>query len=191
MFTSSETEFCGIIKSLVQKSLLAILEQNKENISDAFSSFIYNTKGQKVINHNASRDETFLMNKIFRPYLEIIRSIERIDIIINLFKNQSLEPANISKCEILRYHYTNFLNEMYIFKERLINYLKLIRRSYKNDEIDFTSFDALEERIESTLKPILTIRGAHVHSNYYTDDDLDRISSLELLINESEVEEKL
>ena len=75
----------------------------------------------------------------------------------------------------------NYLNEVYILKERLNKYLKKIRESYLEDRRYVSirkACDQLITTVEGSLKNLITIRGSHTHVVRYLDRDIKRLVSL-------------
>ena len=92
--------------------------------------------------------------------------------------------TGISKTRHLSYHMENYLNEIYILRERLNAYLKKIGRLYKGDpshETILKKIEPLFALVNKSLKDIIDTRCSHVHKIRFHSEDLDRLSSLELL----------
>jgi hypothetical protein len=91
--------------------------------------------------------------------------------------------TSVSKTRYLAYHMENYLNEVYILKERLNFYCTTVGRMYRNDQTLKNvkeTMKTLSDCVQKVLKGTTDARGTHVHKNRFTDEDLDRLSSLEL-----------
>ena len=76
----------------------------------------------------------------------------------------------------------NYLNEIYILKERLNSYFTTIGRLYRKDgrhQNILKRTKPLFSFVNNALKGIIDTRGAHVHKTRFGDEDLDRLSSQE------------
>lgn len=159
------------------------IEKNKELGQAAFNS-LFNLDGPKTVSKKPSEKSIFIANKLFKPFSEILNSIEAIENISLFIRSFPYKKQDISMVHYMKYHIENYLNELYILKNRLISYLKIVERAYRKSDN--------YSHIEKTLKPVYNfissafegyteIRGIHVHQNRYSDDDISRLSSLELL----------
>jgi uncharacterized protein YktB (UPF0637 family) len=93
------------------------------------------------------------------------------------YKTNKITPGTYS-----RYHIQNYLQETYIFKERLERLVKIFEKTCKKQNIDKkTEIEKIRTIIKSTLDSVVQIRGAHVHQKNYDNDDLLRLSLFELL----------
>jgi len=168
------------------------IERDKELGQVAFNS-LFNLDGPKTVSKKPPEKSIFIVNKLFKPFSEILNSIEAIENISVFIRSFPYKKQNISRVHYLKYHIENYLNELYILRNRLISYLKIIERAYRKSNN--------YSHIERTLKPVYNfissafkgyteIRGIHVHQNRYSDDDISRLSSLELLSRGDSKQEK-
>jgi hypothetical protein len=164
--------------------LSPILEEKHEGSEEAIMNSILGLQGPKSINRNPTSYEYFISNKLFRPLSEIIQTVQSIENIAVYIKSFPYKRQKISRVAYLKYHVENYLNEIYVLKNRLISYLQLIDKSYKKStagsEVSKKTLP-LYTLTSEALKNYTDIRGAHVHKYRYSDDDFDRLSSLELL----------
>jgi hypothetical protein len=78
----------------------------------------------------------------------------------------------------------NYLNEIYILRERLKSYFTIIGRLYKKDPSHkniLKKTRPLFTVVHESFKGIIETRGSHVHRTRFYDEDLDRLSSQEFL----------
>ena len=78
------------------------------------------------VNRKLSPNEYFIANKLFRPLKEIADTIEAIENIPIFAMTFPYKRQGISRAIYLKYHVENYLNELYLLKNRLISYLNLI-----------------------------------------------------------------
>ena len=130
-----------------------------------------------------SKKDIFIANTIFNPLSEILESVENINLILAFINSFPYNNKNITRYNYFRYHLENYLNEIYILKNRLISYLKIIIRSYnkntKYKNID-QNLNPLYGMINNSFKGLVNIRGSHVHVSRYSHFDLDRLRTIEI-----------
>jgi len=110
-----------------------IVEQRMEELGKTFWNEIFDLKGKRAIDRKLSQEEAFF-GKVFRGYIEICNSyncLKDIQVYIGRFP---YNDTSISKVAYLIYHIVNYMNEVYVLKERLSAYLTKIGRLYKNDQ---------------------------------------------------------
>jgi hypothetical protein len=157
---------------------------NDQELKDAVWNSLFDLDGPRVVKNRASDKSLFVANKLFRGISEIyttFNNLENIEIYARRFPYRSL---GISRLDYLKYHIENYLNEIYTLKERLIAYSKTVSRAYRKSdnaqEIQVNLSNA-SKYVSSALSKIVETRGAHVHSFRYSDSEIDRLSTLELL----------
>jgi len=85
----------------------------------------------------------------------------------------------------MKYHIENYFHEVYILRERLREYVTTVGRLYRKDP---NHADILKQTkplfslIKDVFDGIVTTRSSHVHKRRFKDEDLDRLSTLEMLV---------
>lgn len=159
-------------------------EQDRRELGAVTKNVIFQTDGPKVVGKKPSRKDIFIANKIFRPMSEILKSMESIEniaVYINIFPHKK---QGISPLSYLQYHVENYLNEIYIIENRLMSYLKVLEKSYsKSDQgIEVSRIiKPIYSIVSNAFKTYRVIRGSHVHELRFSNQELDRLSTLELL----------
>ena len=147
------------------------------------SNSLFDLDGPKTVSERASDKAYFVANKLFRPLSEIMNNFEALENIAIYSGSFPYKKHGVSRISYLRYHIENYLNELYILKNRLIAYLKIIERSYRKCD-RFGEIHKIMEPVYNivsrSLEGYVNIRGAHVHANRYTDSEIDRLAELEL-----------
>ena len=176
--------------NMVMAEMSSLFQVSKMLQNEEFGQAIMNTlldeDGPRTVSRNPEPKELFVANKLFRGFAEIytsVRCLENIEIYIRRFP---FSKTRVTKLDYLKYNIENYLNEIYVLKERMISYSKTISRAYKKS----SNAAAIAEHLKNasklasdSLKNIVEIRGAHVHSIRYSDKDIDRLSNLELMLN--------
>lgn len=91
--------------------------------------------------------------------------------------------TRISKGRHLRLMVGFYLEQIYIFRERLRVYCDFLRKSDRDDPqgpLVSEATSIASSMVEEVLGPLLSVRGRHVHLSRYTDSDLERLQSWEL-----------
>ena len=175
--------FFEMVMAVTKEIAGPILNDKDDEFGKSLQSVILGGEHQSKDRMNYSPYEYFIANKLFRPLNEIACSVESIENISVYVKIFPYSRYGVSKVSCLKYHVENYLNELYILKNRLISYLKIIDRSYSKSSIakhvSETIFP-LYSIVSKGMKNHIIIRGNHVHQNRYSDPEIDRLSTLEL-----------
>lgn len=130
----------------------------------------------------------FLANKLFRPLSEIMNSFECLENILVYVRSFPYKRQGISRVSYLKYHVENYLNELYILKNRLVAYCMILERAYRksdNAESIAITLTSISQKVHGVFEGYISIRGVHVHEHRFSDHDFDRLASLELLTTHS------
>ena len=134
-------------------------------------------------------DESFFSTQegmefiIFNGFSEISDSINTLKLIETFIKTNPPKENGINYSNYLTYHVHNYLQEMYILKERLTTYSKKIKRSYSKviqDKMIKDMVESLMKIILDALNGVTGLHGArnkHVHAKKFKDEELNWLSS--------------
>lgn len=175
--------FSKAMGQIASETIKIIVKENKDEMSTAITNLFYNLDGPTVIDRKKSVEEIHF-GKIFYGFIEINNCFDNMNDIL-LYIRRYPYGNNASRVRYLRYNVENFFNEVYILKERLISYATKIERAFKSTEYEKVVHEVIQplyKVISDTLKPIIDIRGHHVHVARYSDRGFDKLSSLELVI---------
>jgi hypothetical protein len=160
------------------------LKHNNE-YQEAFKNYLLGLNGPKQMERKLTPADIFF-SKIYNGFREIADSyycLLDIEIYIGRFP---YSKTSISKARHLGYHMENYLNEIYILRERLKANFTVIGRLYRKDPRHKTILQKTRPLFtitDESLKGIVETRGSHVHRTRFYDEDLDRLSSQEFLSN--------
>ena len=137
---------------------------------------------------NVSREFGF-MRDFWNAFYECIQSCQTLDLIRDL-ATQSVETIDPNRHTVTVTFWTeSYLNEVYIFQCRLLDFIKFIQRRYKKD-VDFTEFvttvgGSLSAFVLQQLGPLIQDRGAHVHERRHgqADTELAKLTLLDTMID--------
>lgn len=165
------------------------LTRDKRNASkyiDAMRNVIVGGSGPRRFERIVRGDEQ-LFRLLWHGYNEIHESVVLLRDCPTLVRHYPRGSGRIPRSRVIRYHVGNYLNEMYILRERLSSYYKVVTRRYRGriSPVAKKVGDALLQSIFDALGDIGSTRGAHVHQSRYDDDRLDRLRALELVMNSS------
>jgi len=121
---------------------------------------------------------------VFTGLTEISSSIEALTLTENLLALTPPRSKRIKKDEYLKFLVAAYLQEVYILRERLVKYAKKIARLYAKHlgrDPAAALFEPLLASVDATLQGVTTTRGSHVHSQRFTDQDLDLVAMLSLV----------
>jgi hypothetical protein len=177
-------KFYSYLVKEVRAIIEPIKEQHMEELGQTILNELCDLEGKRVVDRELSQRELFF-REIFYRFIEINNSyiaLKDIEVYIGRFP---YSKENISKVRNLLYNISNYMNEMYILKERLSTYLTKIGRLYRKDrrhEKILKSTRGIFKMVANTFSGITRTRGAHVHQLRYTDKEIDRLNLIELLV---------
>jgi len=152
-----------------KKKIINFILENNENINHVITK-----------DNNHTREDDFLI-KIYECFMEILLSVSTlkdIEIYINSFP---FTNRKLNKIRFLRYNIENYFNEVYLLKERLLSFLRILQKEYRKDKEYNAIINKLYPLIK-TLSPLTNARGEHIHKNRLIDIHLLRLELFEGLI---------
>ncbi|MFA6981300.1 MAG: hypothetical protein WC209_18380 [Ignavibacteriaceae bacterium] len=179
--------FAKIIVDELSNILLKGFEENKKDLGEVARNFLFEIEGPTSLNGNFSIRQKHIY-KLFKGFSEIVDSKDNLKDISYYMAVYPYQNKNLSRSRNLVYHIENYFNEIYILKMRLLEYSKIIARSYRN-EISQNPKDFYEKinlEVVRTLSCLTEIRGKHVHIARYEHDDLRRLHQLQMFARHQE-----
>jgi hypothetical protein len=171
-------------QSYLLKEIRVITEpmakQHMQELGETIWNDILNLKGKKVLDRKPSEKEVFLV-KVFYGYIEISDSYESLNDIEVYIGRFPYKNTNISKVSCLRYHIVNYMNEVYVLRERLSAYLTKVGRLYRRDPQRQKVLESTKptfKNVSDALNGIVKGRSVHVHKSRYKDEELERLNLL-------------
>lgn len=154
---------------------------------EVFRNHLFGLPGPTELSRKLSRDEQY-----FRAAMNHCREIERaadsIRDITVFIRRFPYSGTGVSRVRYLRHNIESYLQDVYILRERLNSFLPVLKKKFRfapqaGDISD--RLDGLHQFVESTMKSMLAARSYHVHEYRYNEPDLDRLDTLELLVESS------
>lgn len=133
--------------------------------------------------------QTGFLRDYFNQFYEILVACQHLDTVRDLIESTMRGMAPADQAKVITFWSEAYLNEVYIFRARMHDFLTFTERRYKKDP-DFSM--PLQEvcgqcrnLLEKELGSITRIRGAHVHAgrSRYSDPQLVRLLHLDFLVN--------
>lgn len=169
-----------------------IIEDNRDELVEAYGNLLFGGKGPNRVSRKTISPEEEFFRKIFYGFNEIHESYECLLDLTIYIRRFPYGKTRISKVRHLRSNIEVFLNEVYMLKVRLVAYLRVIERAYRTTERGpkvKAFLRPVHEMVSSSLKPIVDVRGSHVHETRYSDTDLDKLGTLDLLVVHGKMDE--
>jgi hypothetical protein len=170
-----------VAQSLIRPVMGA--DRTTSGLTEVFENTMFDLSGPRTLDRPQLTPLQTFQEKLFYQYLEIDKSFNALKD-IELYVGRFPYKGAVSRPNHLRYHVENHLHEIYVLRERLVKYVKVVRRAYRSDptaaEIRY-ALQALEAFIEKSLGGIVVTRGNHVHHARFTDKDLDRVDFLDFV----------
>lgn len=144
---------------------------------EVMKNILFDEPGPRYMGLTPSpRDES--LRKILFGFTEIDASFKVINDIPYYMKRFPPQSSDVSKTRFLNYHVANYFNEIYILRERLVAYQKVITRMYKKDRrlVEMGRQVQNLEILLSGFDGLVATRSKHVHEKRYDDDDFVRLN---------------
>ncbi len=142
---------------------------------------------KKPIDSEFYMEQTAPEFKLFNGFTEITGILDTLRLIETFVSLNPPKENSVNYSNYLNYHVHNYLQEMYILKERLNAYLKLIQRLSKkkiNNQLLDEAIDLLFTMVQESLDNIAGYKGVrnkHVHQYKYSDEEMRWLSSTSFL----------
>jgi len=171
------------ILDIVKERIRSTSEEDSEGLSKCYDNLLFDKKGPTRLEKELSEDEKF-SSTILNGFFEINSSYESLrdfEIYVGRFP---FSGTSITKARYLSHIIESYMNEVYLFQERLEKLLKELKKSYRSDRRRLVIEKLVKELLKfvlESLKPLVRIRARHVHEKRYTDRGIDKLSLLELI----------
>ena len=153
-------------------------------IADFSSEFITPFYKKMQENNEMYIEQTSIEFQIFKGYSEISTSYDTLLLIEKFIETNPPSSEGINYSNYLNYHIHNYLQEMFILKDRLDRYLKLITEQYRAEDNQILLEDIkinLLKFVKSVFQTFTTfetgVRSKHVHYERFLDEEMKRLSS--------------
>ena len=165
-------------------------EKFEKLMADFAPTFLEPIAKKKMDDETFYTEQTEIEHVIFNGFSEISKSFDNLRLIEKFVHINPPQEDEINYANYLTYHIHNYLQEMYISKDRLDTYIKTINEQYKKQIGEKLLEDVKENLlkiIKSTLNNITAFktgaRSKHVHYERFLDEELKWLSSTNFLSN--------
>jgi hypothetical protein len=169
-------------KAARARTKLGMLERNQE-AAVVLGNRLFGREGPTSLKRTLSPEERFLA-LAFQGFSEIDCSVQALEDIAFYVGRFPFRNTRIAPERYLQFNVETYWAEVYILRERLIKYVKVLDRLYKTDPALVTyrkHSKTLLDAILASLEGSSTIRNAHVHQHRFTDRDIERLGMIALL----------
>jgi len=135
-----------------------------------------------------TREVTFLRD-FFNLFHECLQSCETLDVVKVLIGQTLTTTPDEHMTTVITFWSESYLNEVYIFQQRLSSLVTYVERKYKRDK-DFAEpivgvCKSIQDFMNQQLGPFIQTRGKHVHERRYRniDPELARLAILNTYID--------
>jgi hypothetical protein len=182
-------QFLKVIFALVGPMLVKFSQgQAKENLGASLMKSLEGVSPDIPEPLPMTQDQRLTM-KIFRHFTEIHSCLERLKDFETYISRFPFQKTRVSRHAYLQFIVEAHLNEIYILRERLVAFSKLIDRAYRKDveAKKYASYAAVMEKyVVDSLSGFARVRGAHIHARRYSHDDIDRLGLIAILEQSSD-----
>lgn len=177
-------EYTRAMLDLASARVKTIFATNRKELEKVYANRLFNLPGPRSLHPRLSRDE-HLFGELFRGFSEISGSYGALKDLASL----PIAGKKLSPVHYIRMNIECYLTEVYILQERLLSYLRVIEKTararaapeiYKRVR---SLAPHLKKSVYRAFETICAARGSHTHETRYDDEDLSRVSSLDLLVN--------
>jgi hypothetical protein len=170
--------------------ILSSAEKDHSEMVKAMNNLLFDKDDPvKFVDQYSPRDRVPVM--LFHRLFEIktvVQNLSDTEIYIRRFP---FKDTSITRIRYLRYIFVNYLNEIYLLKQRLKAFLQLVEELYANGlrrkdvrKVTQPLFSYISQMFEN----IVDARSSHVHKEYYTDRQLEKLEILELTTGNFDLE---
>ena len=157
-------------------------------MADFAPTFLKDDVDKKLKDINYYAEQTGGEHLLFKGFTEILSSLDNLRLIEKFIDCHPPSMDGINYSNYLTYHIHNYLQEMYIMKDRLDKYMEFINESYQ-EKIGKDLLESFKKNykkiIKSTLNNITAfktgVRSKHVHYERFMDEELKWLSSTTFL----------
>lgn len=169
-------------------------EKIKKEMGESIIKVLSGEDVKPIVSAKKKTKDLIFLGTVFRHYLEISSSIERM-FTISIFVRQypsykSYKKYDITPTKYLRYHTENYFNEVYLFRQRFVRFLGFLKNECNNKRLpkEKKILDRIKNQMLSALDGLSKTRSSHVHGrNRYTNNKFERLELYELLTKQEDL----
>jgi len=176
------------IKVVSQNLVPFVNEVLEYNHFTVISNFIASLKGGEILQvlKGAKKYKGVFLEQIAYGAIEISDSLEKLKSYEIYIDSYPYKGTRLSKIQHLRYTIENYLNDIFVLKNRTKEYLKKIKNLYSKDKNNIKIRKLAEKllrKLPEKYDQIIKVRGIHVHKRRYTEPGIDQYEKIKLIAN--------
>jgi len=167
------------LKSLTKKKDIIVLGKNIINVILEKKVDIEAIEKIEKIEFKLNKKEMFLM-EIYKYGEEVLKSYKRLNLTIKLM-NGDTRNNNFKKHDLLDYYLENFINETYIFTDRIFRIFILIEKKAEKLKLtnQYKTLVILRKFYFEFVNNIRDLRNFHTHQIRFKDVKTNRLGAIE------------
>lgn len=177
--------FQKAMSEAAQQNLKPMMEDCPDTLAEIVKNKLFDLEGPRQVDLQSGGRKLFF-SKVFHGFGEISKSLETLIDIEFYISRFPFQRTRVTRERYLQFHVESYFSEIYLLRERLKRYITLLERQYKRS-LGISNVQerckALTDAITSSLAGVTDIRGRHVHEARFSDDDIDRLSLITLLLH--------
>ena len=156
------------------------VREHREEYARILGSRLFEMEGPRFLDDKFLTPADNFIRTLGLEWIEIVESAQALEAVPKYLGKESGRPASITRVQNLRYHYEHYFHEVYILKERLSRFLKIIQRKYRREEVTKT-IKKLESLVSEGFESLVSSRSVHVHKKRFSDPDIDRLKGFQIV----------
>ena len=143
-------DFRDAASNVFKRRVTAFIRDNKEEALDNIGRTVFKLERRKQHTGSrwSSREDFF--DKVTIGFAEIEQSFANIEIIPEYLRRFPFRHLKISKVNYLRYHVENYLQELYVLRNRIETFIVLLSRYYRKEK-DYSEIQTVIKIIRQVL----------------------------------------
>jgi hypothetical protein len=155
-------------------------QSNHEKINEDLIKTVLGDRREPLSPVPMNKNEKFVV-KVFRGCFEISSSIDRLKDFETYISKFPFSGTRVKREAYLQFIVEAHLQELYLLRERLISYGKIIERAYGPKSKNKGVGPVLEKYIINAFENLSNARSQHIHQIRYSDVALDRLQLIGVL----------
>jgi hypothetical protein len=182
-------EFQRCILAAMQDQIRPLLERDWAPLGTVIQNHLLDLPGPTELNRPRTGRQLHV-GKMFRGFAEILKSVDTLQLIEMCIGRAPARSLSISQDRYLQFFYEAYLHELYVLQQRLFHYLKTIERQFRrNGQLQEVKArcEIVSNFVIQALENVVKVRGSHVHVTRAYDKSIDRLGTMTLLTNSSDI----
>lgn len=176
--------FTRLLLDAITEHSQPLLTRHGKELEEAIQNELFDLDGPREVSKDHSPRDYFIA-EVFRGFSEIDESFRTLEDIAFYVRRFPFPQTKVTKERYLQFHVECYYAEVYVLRERLTTYLKLIRRRFKRSS-SLPTLQATCQRLEDVsteaLRGVTDVRSSHVHRARMSDSAINRMKLASLMM---------